>query len=163
MRNAFQATFPDHNPPAPSTILENVRKYQNAGTSLNLNKGNSGRRRTIRTAENIDAVRDLLQQDPHARARRNPIQISRSSFNRITKHDIKWHPYRIHVRHKLLPGDFARRLRFSVWFNERCRRENFLANLLIGDEAPLICDEWRSQHTECTTVCAKKTPAYIQF
>ena len=118
-------------------MLENVRKYQNAGTSLNLNKGNSGRR-TIRTAENIDAVKDLLQQDPHASARRNPIQISRSSFNRITKHDIKWHPYRIHVRHDLLPGNFARRLRFSVWFNERCRRENFLVNLLIGDEASFV-------------------------
>ena len=47
VRNAFQARFPDRNPPThPSTILENVRKYQNAGTSLNLNKGNSGRRRT---------------------------------------------------------------------------------------------------------------------
>ena len=28
--------------------------------SLNLNKGNSGGRRTIGDAENIDAVRDLL-------------------------------------------------------------------------------------------------------
>ncbi len=28
-----------------------------------LNKGNSGRRRSIRTAENIEAVRDLLQQN----------------------------------------------------------------------------------------------------
>ena len=42
VRNAFQARFLDRNPPAPSTILENVRKYQNAGTSLSLNKGNSG-------------------------------------------------------------------------------------------------------------------------
>ena len=108
VRNAFQAIFSNRNPPAPSTILENVRKYQNAGTSLNLNKGNSDRRRIIRTAENIDVVRDLLQREPHASARRNPIQISRSSFNRITKHDIKWHPYQIHVGHELLPGDFAR-------------------------------------------------------
>ena len=41
----------------------------------------------------------------------------------------------MHVRHKLLAGDFARRLHFSGWFNERCRRENFLDSLLIGDEA----------------------------
>ena len=39
----------------------------------------------------------------------------------------------MHVRHELLAGDFARRLSFSGWFNERCRRENFLNNLLIGD------------------------------
>ena len=48
------------------------------------------------------------------------------------------HQHRIHVRHDLLPGDFARRLRFSVWFNERCRRENFLAHLLFGDKASFV-------------------------
>ena len=41
----------------------------------------------------------------------------------------------MHVRHELLAGDFARRLYFSGWFNERCRRENLLDSLLIGDEA----------------------------
>ena len=138
VRNAFQQRFPDRNPPSPSTILSNVRKYSNAGTSLNLNKGNSGRRRTIRTAQNIDAARDLLQQNPHVSARRNPIPISRTSFNRITRIEIKWHPYRMHVRHELLAGDFARRLHFSRWFNERCRRENVLDSLVNGDEASFV-------------------------
>ena len=64
MQNAFRARFPGRNPPVKSTILSNVRKYLNAGTSLNLNKGNSGRRRTTRSAENIAAVRALLQQNP---------------------------------------------------------------------------------------------------
>ena len=72
VQNAFQARCPGHNPPAPSTILRNIQKYLNAGTSLNLNKGNSGRRRSIRTAENIEAVRDPLQQNPHVSAHRNP-------------------------------------------------------------------------------------------
>ena len=35
----------------------------------------------------------------------------------------------------MLAGDFTRRLRFSGWFNEPCRRENVLNSLLIGDEA----------------------------
>jgi hypothetical protein len=89
--NTVRERFPNHNPPVASTILENVRKYQNAGTSMNL-KGNSGRSRTTRTAVNINTVRDLLQQNPHVSARRNPVPIFRSSFNRIKKHDIKWHP-----------------------------------------------------------------------
>ena len=38
VENAFQARFPGRNPPAPSTILRNVQKYLNAGTSLNLLK-----------------------------------------------------------------------------------------------------------------------------
>jgi hypothetical protein len=89
--NTVRERFPNHNPPVASTILENVRKYQNAGTSINL-KGNSGRSRTTQTAVNINTVRDLLQQNPHVSACRNPVPISRSSFNRIKKHDIKWHP-----------------------------------------------------------------------
>ena len=44
----------------------------------------------------------------------------------------------MHVRHELLAGDFARRLHFSRWFNERCRRENFLYSLVIGDEASFV-------------------------
>ena len=39
------------------------------------------------------------------------------------------------MRHELLAGDLARRLRFSGWLDERCRRENFFTSLLIGDEA----------------------------
>ena len=119
--NLFQQRFPDRSPPAASTIMRNVRKYSNHGKSLNRNRGNSGRR-SVRTVENINAVRDVLQDNPHVSCRRNPIPISRTSFNRITKIDIKWHPYRMHVRNELLSGDFARRLNFARWFNERCRR-----------------------------------------
>ena len=35
VQNAFQARFPGRNPTAPNTILRNVNKYLNAGTSLN--------------------------------------------------------------------------------------------------------------------------------
>jgi hypothetical protein len=44
----------------------------------------------------------------------------------------------MHVRHELLAGDFARRLHFSRWFNERCRRENVLDSLVNGDEASFV-------------------------
>ena len=60
---------------------------------LNLNKGNSGRTRSIQTAANIEAVRDVLQQNPHVSARRNFVPIFSTSFTRITRLEIKWHPY----------------------------------------------------------------------
>ena len=112
------AAVQNANPPCKTTILLNFQKYSNAGTSLNLNKGNSGRRRTTRTEENIAAIRALLEENPRVSARRNPIDISSSSFNRITKFELRWHPYKMHVRHQLLP----RRLHFAEWFVERCRR-----------------------------------------
>jgi hypothetical protein len=41
----------------------------------------------------------------------------------------------MHVRHELLAGDFPRRLHFSEWFNQHCRRKIFLDSFIIGDEA----------------------------
>ena len=60
----FAERFPDRAVPAKSTIWKNIRKYRREGTSLNLNKGRSGRRRTARSNENIRAVCELLQRDP---------------------------------------------------------------------------------------------------
>ena len=39
-----------------------MRKYAITGTSLNLNKGRSGRNRTARSAENIEAVRNAIEE-----------------------------------------------------------------------------------------------------
>ena len=136
MQNAFRIRFLDRNPPVRNTILQNVRKYQNTGTSLNRNKSNSQRRRTARNEANIATVRELLEETPRGvSARRNAVAVSKSSFNRITKLDIRWHPYRMHVRHELLPNDLLRRLRYSKWFNECCRNQNFLQSIIIRDEA----------------------------
>ena len=64
VQQSFQARYPGRDPPARSTILRNVRKYHATGTSLNRNKGHSGRRRTGRSEENIEAVITHLQQNP---------------------------------------------------------------------------------------------------
>ena len=61
----FQIAFPGRNPPSSSTVWRNVNKYRQHGTSLNRNKGNSGRRKTGRSEENIQAVREQLQNNPH--------------------------------------------------------------------------------------------------
>ena len=102
----FPERFPERKPPAAQTIWENVRKYQEHGTSLNRNKGNSGRKRTGRSEENIAAVRLGI-----------PAQGEMGwdclRHNRITRLDLYHHPYQIHIRHQLTPGDFARRLAFA--------------------------------------------------
>ena len=62
-QNTFRARFPDRDPPHKTTILWKVRKYSSQGASLNINKGNSGRRRTARTEQHIAALRTLLEQN----------------------------------------------------------------------------------------------------
>ena len=42
------------------TIWKNVKKYKTEGSSLNLNKDRSGRRRTERLKENINLLQEKL-------------------------------------------------------------------------------------------------------
>ena len=106
-RNQFRERFPERPNLALSTIWYNVRKFELNGTSLNRNKGNSGRRRSGRSAENIELVRNRLAEHPTGTsARRNGVGIPSATFNRITRLDLRQHPYCMRVRHELLPRDF---------------------------------------------------------
>ena len=132
----FRQQYPNVRCPARNTVYSNVLKYQREGTSCNLNKGRSGRLRTARNVENVVAVRQVLQhQGEHHRVscRRNGLGMTSATFNRITRLDLRYHPYQMIKRHQLLAGDFARRLRFCQWLNGHAPR--FLETLLIGDEA----------------------------
>ena len=76
-------------PPTPVTIRNNFKKYRDEGTSQNLCKQRSGRPRTARSLRNIGAVRRALNRNPDMTARRNTSpNLSKSSFNRITKYDL---------------------------------------------------------------------------
>ena len=54
--------------------------------------------RTERTLENINLLQEKLIDDPSISAGMNGLDISKSTFDRITKHDLKYHPYKMHVR-----------------------------------------------------------------
>lgn len=135
VQEAFRQAFPDRNPPAKSTIQHNLRKYEEDGTSLNVNKGRSGRRRTVRTPESIERVRVLLGEQQQVSCRRNRIGMSKSSFNLLTRNDLRWHPYKIHVVQELKEADYRRRIQFCQWFTYQARNNRFLSNIVIGDEA----------------------------
>ena len=46
--------------PTIRTIIKTFHKFEEEGTCLNVNKGQSGRRRTVRTPEVIEMVRNSL-------------------------------------------------------------------------------------------------------
>ena len=101
VRERFRARFPERQPPpSKSTIERNVKKYERNFTSRNLNKGRSGRQKTIRTADNIQAVERALQINPRISARRNGLGLTKTTFNCITKKDLRWHPFKMLIRHK---------------------------------------------------------------
>ena len=84
--------FPERLPPNKTTSQKIVKKYEKDGTSLNMNKGRSGRRVTTRTQENTEMVQKALEQNQERiSARRNGLQILPSSFCRTIKTCIGTH------------------------------------------------------------------------
>ena len=93
MFTAVRAAFPqrfNHVPPCKKAIQQNIKKYHSHGTSLDRNKGNSGRRRTARSEENIEQVRNMLENNPrNISARRNSMYLSAETFIRITWEELR--------------------------------------------------------------------------
>lgn len=131
----FQRRFPGRNPPTKKTIKYNVKKFRDRGSVLNQNANRSGRSRTGRSAENVALVRQALEDDPHVSARRNGIGLPAATFNRITRLDLNWYPYRMKVRHKLDERDYARRMNYGRWLIGMFEDLGFGDKIVIGDEA----------------------------
>ena len=88
--------FRDRASPTNMTIRKNVKKY--LGSSSNLNQDRSGHRRANRTMRNNNLLQENLIEDPRTSARKNGLDISMYTFNRITELDLKWHLYKMYVR-----------------------------------------------------------------
>ncbi|PSN31241.1 hypothetical protein C0J52_22894 [Blattella germanica] len=88
-RNHFQA-------PMPKTILSLGREFNEHGNLLNLNKGNSGRLRTSRTQDNIEAVRQSVNQSPEKGNRRcaQELGLRSTSVRTILKEELKTYLYK---------------------------------------------------------------------
>ena len=142
VRQSFTNEYPDVRCPSRANIYYNVRKYCCNGTSCNLNKGNStGRPNTERSAENIEDVRNaieeanvehLIGERPRLSCRQNRLGLSSATFNRITRLDFRFHPYQMIKQHQLHQGDHLCRLQFCRWLRDR--NDHFLDDLLISDE-----------------------------
>lgn len=153
IRQAFELQFPECAPPTNHTILKTFRKFQDKGTILNLNKGNSGRLKTGRTPENINRIHDMLVEDPRVSTRRNETGLSRCTVNRIIRKDLNWFPYRIEEHQQLLETDYPRRVTFAQWFLGK--EEHFTENLVVGDEAAFFLNY--SPNTQIHRYYAPKT------
>ena len=109
---SFREQYPAVRCLSRATVYKNVVKYRANGTSLKLNRGRSGRSRSARTQEDIEAVRNAIQNwqkgDEKISARRNGVGVSSATFNRITRLDLQFHPFQMIRRHQLLPGDYQR-------------------------------------------------------
>ena len=70
----------------------------------------SGGSKSVRTPENIAAVREHLSDEENrnpdelrSSSRRNDLNLTKSTFSRITKYDLKLHPYKLLRLQKATP------------------------------------------------------------
>ena len=77
--------------------------------SLSLNKERSGRRATVGTTDNIQAIQGTLDVKKYLKATRNSLGISTSSFCQIIKQDLCWHSCQMIIWYQLYENDFKRR------------------------------------------------------
>ena len=73
-------------------------KYNTERSNLNLDKDRSCRRGRECTRESINPIQENLIKDTKISAIKNGLNISQGTFNRITKSDLKWHLYKMHVK-----------------------------------------------------------------
>lgn len=94
--------------PNANTIRSWVRQLEETGSTLR--RDTHGRRRSIRTPENVQLVRAAVGQSPTRSARRHAVAlgISDRSVRRIL-HDLNFHPFKIMMCQELSPADYANR------------------------------------------------------
>ena len=137
----FVVKWPGKRPPFDmKTIWRVWKRLQNHHTVLDLHKGNSGRKRTGRSEENIESVRTLLEnqidKNPDeivCSLRRNDLNLSQSTFNRITRMDINFHPYRVLRSQKITPHNVQLRLDMGRLLSVESRE--WYSHLSVSDEA----------------------------
>ena len=94
-------------------VWKNVKKNtaENEHVLININKGRSGRRRTVKNEETIEVDRLYVEYNTkNVSCKRNGQRLRRSAVNKIMKGDLKWHPYQFVARHhELRDADYVRR------------------------------------------------------
>ena len=76
-----------------------VAKFRETGSAANANKGCSGRSCSVKTPNNVQNLRERLEESPRKSTRRlsQEVGISRSSVMRILHDDLKLFPYKTQI------------------------------------------------------------------
>ncbi|EFN75580.1 hypothetical protein EAI_08636, partial [Harpegnathos saltator] len=104
--------------PSKSTLQRLVAKFETTG-SLN-DQPTPVRQRNARSAENIAAVSESVQENPRQSIprRAQELGLSQTSTWRILRRDLGLHPYKIQLAQELKVNDHRQRRLFADWASE---------------------------------------------
>lgn len=99
--------------------------------------------KTVRAPENVERVQQAVVRSPTRSARRQAValNITRRSLCRILQKDLRFHPYKIQIVHKILPQDIAARMQFCRTFLDLLN-PNVLNHLMMCDDAHFHLSEY---------------------
>ena len=136
----FLQKWPSQQPPKRNSIFRFEKTLNEEKNVFDQRKGKSGRKITVRTQENINSVENILDSEkdrrpdqPGSSCRRNTLNLTKSSFNRIVRKDLGWKPYKIIRRQKITPANAVMRLQMARYLVSKPKR--YFENLIVSDEA----------------------------
>ena len=151
--------------PSRSAMKYMVDKLRNRFSVQDMRKGNSGRKKTVRTPEAIASVKRSLERaslrnpgEPGPSARRNPQSLDKSSYNRITREDLNLKPYKILRLHKVTEEQTMARLKMGRLLARKSLA--WYENLAVSDEAwfCLSGHVFNRQNNVCYSPAGSGTP-----
>lgn len=132
----LRGTLGRNEAPNESTVRRLMKKFEETGSVVDLKS--PGRRRSARTEQNIEVVRDSVAVSPakSIRRRSQQLRLRCSSVRRILRYDLKCHPYKIQLTQQLKVADHQKRRQFVDWVLRNSQEdENFAMNIIFSDEA----------------------------
>ena len=138
--------FNFNNFPHKFQITHWIKKFnKDTGTLIKSTKkgqlSRSDRKLTARLPENVDAVRDSV---PHIPEKSiliccQVLDLSCSSFHRISKNDFQLYPYRIQIKQTLTQNEMTKRVEMCWWFESKIEEISaFLQSVWFSDEAVAV-------------------------
>ena len=132
----YRAHFNTRDALTKKTIRAVVAKFGETGSVRDRSK--TGRPRSARNPENIERVRESLNDVPSTSTRRrsNELELTRTSLRRVLKLDLHFFPYKIQLCHEIKPRDKQQRLQCSIALQQFvAENPDFIHQLIMSDEA----------------------------
>jgi len=112
-----------------------VQLFRDTG---NVGRKNGSGRKTVRTENAIEAVREIMEERPQTSIRhlQQEVNLSYGTTRRIVKNDLHLYPYRVQVTQELLEVDRPLRQRFcQVFIDTFHNNDEALEKVLFTDES----------------------------
>ena len=117
-----------------------VAKFRETGSVADAHKGHSGRHRSAIIPDNIQNLRERLEESPRKSTRRlsQETGISRTSVLRIFHDNLKLFPYKIQILQRQTDRNKAERETFCDDISQRVENEPGLLDLIFFSDAPIF-------------------------